>query len=179
MKKDYALARTALESVLNRYYNNRNSDLDVYKIAMAEEGYPSDAVDVVAKGKFFMHKEGPELIHTCGTSQILFRLGHGYVAKTRPDYSVEVEGIHVFDTAIYELELPATIDRLQAIGLSIPEHHYVGVNVMNDRIKVFDDGLSFRKHLHWPEGRVILAGNDSVLRIVDWRTNCSKFFFDC
>lgn len=40
----------------------------------------------------------------------------------------------------------------------------------------FNDEVSFCKHLHWPKGRIILSGNDSYLRILDWRSNCSQFF---
>jgi hypothetical protein len=43
----------------------------------------------------------------------------------------------------------------------------------------FDVGLCFVKHCHFPEGRIVLSASDSTLRIVDWRSNCSKFFFDC
>jgi hypothetical protein len=42
----------------------------------------------------------------------------------------------------------------------------------------FDQGISFCKHIHWPEGRIILSGNDCVVRIIDWRSNCARFFFD-
>jgi hypothetical protein len=70
-------------------------------------------------------------------------------------------------------------DRFGARIITEGNHLYVKYRSEEINLHVeFDECVSFCKHLHWPEGRIILSGNDSTLRIVDWRSNCSRFFFD-
>lgn len=108
-------------------------------------------------------------------------VGQSYVGKEVNYYSSEEPRYENVPHAFDEDQKVSTISEKYKVRI-ITEMNTLFVKHKIEEINKaveFAEGLCFIKHFHFPEGRVILSGNDSTLRIVDWRSNCSKFFFDC
>jgi hypothetical protein len=144
-------------------------------------GTDKKIMEIGFKGSSIFHKSTGPLREKFYLDEIICdAVGQSYVGKElfplneEPHYQ-NVPYAHDEDQKVSTISEKYKVRIITEMNRLIVKHR---VEEINKDVEL-KEGLCFIKHLHYPEGRIILSGNDSTLRIVDWRSNCSKFFFDC
>jgi len=143
MEKNFERAKIVLEGILNREFVSRERYLNQLRDFLLSNGKAAEEdMDIYLEGKYFLRKDNSEFI-VSGTKQIVLNVGSGYLAKTRPR-PWNIDQVYVLSKSrVYEPQLIDTLQVLSELGFEVPEHHYMGVNIESNGIRVYDGGLAF------------------------------------